>query len=366
MKIGFFTDTYFPQINGVTYTVELWKRELEKLGHDVIVYYPKDAGYEPKEGEVPIRSFPFLFYRGYNIGFPSFKRIAKDLDIAHIHGFVSMAMLGLSVSRKQKIPSVLTYHTPPDFYLQHISSNELILESLKVLYYKYERELLERCSLVTAPTEEIMEMLKRRMGDRISKAVYFSNGIDTDLFKRTDAADFRRDFSVPRGRVLGFAGRHSAEKHLEDLIGLADRFDGTVLLAGEGKQHEEYVRMAEGKGNVKFLGFLPRERLPEFYSCIDVLVMPSTAETEGLVVLEANACGTPAVGADAMALKDTIEEGVNGYLYKPSDLGGLEEKVEKAYRNLDELKAGSQKRARERSVKKTAKRLDEIYKRLKR
>jgi glycosyltransferase involved in cell wall biosynthesis len=361
MKIGFFTDTYFPQINGVTYTILLWKKELEKLGHEVFVYYPKDKDYKPDKNEVPLRSIPFLFYKGYNIGLPSFSKIEKDLDIVHIHGFVSVSTLGLAVSRKQKIPRILTYHTPPDMYLQQISSNELIQESMKVLYYKYEKELLERCTLITAPSETIMKILKERLGKHIVKSTVFSNGIDMDFFQEVEAEKFRKDYGIQKGRVIGFAGRHSKEKHLEDLINFADEFDGTILILGDGKQSQEYKRMAEGKKNVRFLGFIPRERLPEFYSCIDVLVLPSTAETEGLVVLEANACGTPAVGANAMALKNTIKEGVNGYLYEPSDMRGLSEKVQKAYKNINKLKASSKKRANERSVENTVKRLIKIY-----
>jgi len=365
MKIGFFTDTYFPQINGVTYTVSLWKRELEKLGHEVFVYYPKDEGYKPGDNEVPLRSIPFFFYKGYNIGLPSFRKIEKDLDMVHIHGFVTLATLGVAVARKQGIPRVLTYHTPPDLYIKQISSNPLVEASLKVLYYKYERELLERCQLITAPSDVMIGVLKDRLGKYISKTVAFSNGIDTDFFSETDARKFRRDYDVPDGRVIGFAGRHSWEKHLEELIGFADGFDGTVLIAGEGEQHEEYKKLAEGKKNVRFLGFLPRERLPEFYSCLDILVLPSRAETEGLVVLEANACGTPAVGADAMALKTTIEGGVNGYHYEPGNIGDLGRKVEKAYKNLGKLKKSCKKRAEERSAEKTVKKLVGIYKDLK-
>jgi len=364
MKIGFFTDTYFPQINGVTYTVSLWKRELEKLGHEVIVYYPEDKRYKPGKGEIPMKSFPFPFYKGYNIGLPSMKRVEKGFDIIHLHGVISMAMFGLGVSRKQRIPCIITYHTPVDYYVHQISSNELVAESLKVIYYRYEKELLERCKVITAPSEEVIKVLKARWGDKICDAEYFSNGIDTSLIKYTDPAKFKKDYGIPSGKIIGFTGRHSTEKHLEDLIALADGFEGTVVIAGDGQQHKEYLEMAKGKKNVMFLGFLPRERMPEFYSCLDVFVMPSTAETEGLVVLEANACGVPTIGADALALKTTITEGVNGYRYAPGDIKDLKKKTELAYKNLTKLKEGSIKSAQEKSVATTAKRLESLYARL--
>ena len=367
MKIGFFTDSYFPQINGVTYTINLWKRELEKQGHEVFIYFPKDKGYEPEKNEIELRSLPFIFYKGYALGLPSFKKVEKDLDVVHIQSPATMGLFGLAVSRKQQIPCIVTHHTPPDMYLNEISPirNEFMQEALKVAYYKYERELLERCQLVTAPSQAMIDMLKERLEGYIDKAIYFSNGTDTDFFKEKKTDKFKKDYDVPNGKVIGFAGRHTTEKHVEDLIEVARDFDGTVLIGGLGPLTEQYREMAKGLENVKFLGFLPRERLPEFYSTLDLLIMPSTAETEGLVVLEANACGTPAIGADALALKTTIEDDVNGYHYNPGDVSELKKQIEKGYKDIQKLKKGSKKKAEERSVKETVKKLIKIYNELK-
>jgi len=109
------------------------------------------------------------------------------------------------------------------------------------------------------------------------------------------------------------------------------------------------------------LGFFPREDLIGFYSLIDLFIMPSTAETEGLVVLEANACGTPAVGANAMALKSTIKNGVNGYHYEPGNIEDLDKGVKKSYKDIKKLQKTSKEWIAERSVAKTAKKLVKIY-----
>jgi len=363
MKIGFFTDTYFPQINGVTFTVYQWKKELEKLGHEVFVYYPEDKTYQPKKNEVPMPSLPFLFYKGYRIGLPAFNRIEKDLDIVHVHAVALMADLGLAVARKQRIPCVITYHTPPDKYMYEILpiDNKTIQEAMKVGYYKYEKELLKRCQLVTSPSEEIINMLKERLGDYIKKATFFSNGIDTDYFKEADPEEFRRVYDIPKGRVIGYTGRHSTGKCLEDLIKYADRFDGTVLIGGDGPLTEKYKELAAGKKNIRFLGFFKREHLCQFYSLLDVFIMPSIVETEGLVVLEANACGTPAVGANAMALKSTIQDDVNGYHYEPGDIDDLAAKVEKAYKNREKLSKSSKEFVKTRSAANAAKKLVSLY-----
>jgi glycosyltransferase involved in cell wall biosynthesis len=363
MKIGFFTDTYFPQINGVTYTINIWKKELEKLGHEVYIYYPEDERYKPENREVPMPSLPFMFYKGYHLGLPSFRHVEKDFDIVHVHAVALMADLGLAVARKQEIPCVLTYHTPPDRYMYEILpvNNELIQEAIKVGYYKYERELLKRVQLVTSPSEEIITMLRERLGDKIKRSMYFSNGIDTEFFHHEDGEKFRKELNIPKGRVIGYTGRHSTGKHLEDLISYADRFDGTVLIGGDGPLSEKYKELAKGKKNIMFLGFFERGKLCSFYSLLDLFIMPSTVETEGLVVLEANACGTPAVGADAMALKSTIKEGVNGLHYRPGDVDDLARAIEKAYRERAKLSKGAKEFVKDRSAANTAKRLVKVY-----
>ncbi|MBN2518024.1 MAG: glycosyltransferase [Candidatus Altiarchaeota archaeon] len=356
MNIGFFTDTYFPQINGVSYTIQLWKRELEKQGHDVFVYYPKCEGYSPKKNEVPMASIPIMFYRGYRLGLPD-KKMPDNLDIAHLHSPFSMAAYGLGVAKDRKIPVVLTYHTPVDMYAQNVSSREYVQESLRIFYELWERKLFKRCNLVTAPSNAIKEKLSGLRGD----VIVFSNGIDTNFFKEQSPKEFLEDYEIPEGRVIGYAGRHSYEKHVEDLINIADKFDGTILISGDGPVREEFEEMAKGKKNVKFLGFLPRERMCEFYSALDILILPSTAETQGLVVLEANACGTPVVGADALALKETIENGVNGYRYKPGDSNDLLSKIWRIYRDMERLKGSSKEYARKHSVENTVKTLIELY-----
>jgi glycosyltransferase involved in cell wall biosynthesis len=361
MKIGIFTDSYFPQINGVTYTLSLWKRELEKLGHEVYVYYPNDKGHTPGKNEVPLRSIPFIFYKGYDVGLPSRSKVRDDLDIIHIQSPASVGLFGFFVAKKRDIPCIMTYHTPPDKYLKEIlpMSNEMVRESLKVAYYRYEEELLKGCNMITAASEIIIDILKERLGKNLSKAAYFSNGIDPGFFKEASGEKFKKDYKVPEGKVLGFAGRHTEGKHVEDLINLADSFDGAIVISGEGPSTKKYKKLAKGKKNVMFIGFMDRDRMCEFYSAIDILVLPSTAETEGLVVLEANACGTPAVGADAMALKTTIRDGLNGYHYKPGDIKDLLDTIDKTYKDMDKL--DPKKMAEEKSVEKTAKKLVNIY-----
>ncbi len=358
MKIGFFTDSYFPQINGVTYTVKLWKDELKKRGEDIYIYYPR-GDYSPEENEFPFHSVEFKFYKGYKIAFPThLSEKAKFLDVVHIHGLFTMAWAGFHISKKFSIPKVLTYHTPADHYIGYITKNEKLKQTLIKLYNYYEKKLLNSCDLVTCPSNVIKETLLKK---GVKDVKVLSNGMDLNFFRYVNPELFKEKFGIKAKKIIGFCGRFGYEKHLEDLISLSDKFDGEILLAGMGPALDYYEKIAKGKKNVKILGFLSREDLLGFYSSLDLFVFPSIAETQGLVALEAMACGVPVIGADAFALKDTITEGKTGYLYKQGDTEKLWELIRKGYDNRENLSKNAKEYVKEHSVEKSMEKLLGFY-----
>ncbi len=358
MKIGFFTDTYFPQVNGVTFTLQAWCRELERRGHEVSIYYPS-GDYAPGVREHPFRSVGLWFYPEYRVTLPL--RVPKDtshLDVVHQHGVYGMAFAGLRASWAHKTPRVLTFHTPGDEYLGYLPGNRILGGVYRSAYLLWERRMFNAYGHVTTASPVIRDRL---IGNGVRDVEVLSNGIDLKLFGRVGAEEFRRRHGISTERVIGFCGRLGYEKHVEDLIGAADSFDGTVLIAGAGPAEEYYKRIAEGKRNVRFLGFLPRETLREFYSALDVFVFPSFCETQGLVALESMACGTPVVAVPVLALKSTVEDGVTGYHYRPKDVGGLLSRVGECYGNMGRLRTGCLKEAARNSVEATVDRLEEMY-----
>jgi len=358
MKIGIFTDTYFPQVNGVTFTIAMWKEKLEERGYEIYIYYPSSS-YKPKEREFPFRSFEFKFYKGYRVAIPaSIAKKSEDLDIIHIHGLFSMAIAALYISKKYGLPRILTYHTPADEYIEYITRKGPLKKTLMRLYNLWEKKLLNSCSVVTCPSNVIRERLLKK---GVKDALVLSNGIDLNFFKPVETEEFKNKYGIKEGKVIGFCGRFGYEKHLEDLIEISDKFDGEIIIAGKGPAENYYRKISKDKKNVKFLGFLSREDLLAFYSSLDLFIFPSTAETQGLVALEAMACGTPIVGANALALRDTIQDGVNGYLYERGKEGDLMEKMELAYKNRDRLSENCKEYVKQHSVDKTIEKLIEIY-----
>ncbi|MDI6730897.1 MAG: glycosyltransferase [Candidatus Altarchaeum sp.] len=368
MKICFFTDTYFPQVNGVTYTIDLWKNELAKIygKENIFVFYPKSE-YKGSTNEISLPSVKFPLYEGYKISLPSAKLLNINLDIVHIHGLYSSAVFGISVAKQLKIPCIITYHTPTHLYTHYAtnlisrhfseSSTKKISGILRKGLMMWEKFVLKSCDLITVPSNVIAEYLKEQGIDNVR---VISNGIDINLFKE----DFiSRKFRQKKNeKCIGYCGRIGLEKHLEDLIYLADKFNGEILIAGEGPAKKYYNKLADKiSNNIKFSGRIPHEELPKFYSSLDFLVFPSVVETQGLVALESMACGTPVIGADALALKETIINGKTGYLYKPEDVDELFMKLEIAYQNREILAGNCVAEAMKHSVENTVNALRKIY-----
>jgi 1,2-diacylglycerol 3-alpha-glucosyltransferase len=359
MNIGFFTDTYYPQVNGVTFTLEAWRQKLQKQGHKVFIYYPGNKDYTPRDGEYPFSSIPLWFYKEYGVTLPI--RVPKHtecLDIVHQHGLYGMAIAGLRASWANKTPRMLTFHTPGDEYISYLPGSRVLGGVYKAVYIAWERWLLNTYGHVTTASPIIKERL---IANGVKDIEVLSNGLDLELFQRVDTQEFKERNGIGKEKVIGFCGRLGYEKHVEDLINAADGFDGTVLIAGGGPAEGYYRQLAEGKKNVKMLGFLKRNTLREFYSALDVFVFPSFCETQGLVALESMACGTPVVAVPVLALRTTIEEGVTGYHFTPGDTKGLLLKVEDCFRNMSTLRKGCLKEAARNSADKTVDRLEKIY-----
>lgn len=343
MKIAFFTDSYFPEIDGVTYTLKTWKERLEDEGHEVYIIYPANSEYDSKENEIGVTSIPNPFYSGYNIPIPTgYGKIPGDLDIVHCHGPGPVGRLGRRYAKKKNVPKVYTHHTPVEEYFeQHVYSSYLA-DFLTKIYLPIENRFLSSFDRVTASTGKM---------EREVESDELPVGIDMDFFQPTEKSFL--DKMEIEGPVIGYSGRVSIEENLEELCKVAERFDGTVVIVGEGPQRENIENMAGD--NVEIMGFLDRDKLPEFYSGIEAFVTPSTGDTLGLSTLEANACGTPVVAADVHPFDKTIQE--NGERFELRNLDDMKQKIETAINKDYE----SREAVRKYSVEKTIEQLQEIY-----
>ncbi|WP_075936674.1 glycosyltransferase [Halosegnis longus] len=328
--VAAFTDTYLPTVNGATYTIESWRDRWERRGGRMHVVYPA-SDYEPTAREHPVESLSFPFYDGLYVSTPRTPRGLYDIDIVHTHTPFSLGIAGYRYARKHDVPLVASYHTPTSEYVEYLPAG-VLSESIASIASGYERRYLDRADAVTVPSEPTRDHLRELGVDTPITVV--PNGIDTERFRPVGAderAAFRTRHGLPDGPLVGYTGRHGYEKELDAILDIAPDIDATVVFGGDGPARESLQRRAEDiDADVRFLGFLDRDELPAFYASLDVFVFPSPVETQGLVALEANACGTPVVGVDAGALAETIVGGETGYHFERGDTDGFRQATERA------------------------------------
>ena len=327
--VAAFTDTYLPTVNGVTYSISTLRDRYEGRGGRMDVVFP-NSSYEAEDGEFPVKSLPFPFYEGYRLGVPKIPSGVNGSDLVHAHTPFSLGLAGMRYASREDVPFVVSYHTPTSEYAAYVAPDR-ISGFVASLSSRYESWFLNRADLVLAPSRSTAATIRDRAGNDVEVEV-LPNGIDTDHFRPVDPTAFRRRYGLPEDRPLvGYTGRHGYEKQLEDLLDATAELDVTVVFGGDGPARSELEAIAERLDvDARFLGFLEREELPAFYSALDVFAFPSPVETQGIVALEANACGTPVVGVDSGALSETIVDGETGYHFDVGDVEGFEDAIGRA------------------------------------
>jgi len=343
LEIGFFTDSYFPEIDGVTYTLDSWKTRLEERGHNVHIVYPESSEYTPGDNETPVKSISNPFYEGYNIPIPVSRPDYPELDVIHCHSPAFLGVSGLRYAGKNNVPAVYTHHTPVEEYFEQSIKSSVLANLLKKIYVPFEEWLLGKFDVLTSSTEEPRRDLELKK---------LPVGVDTDFFCPRNE-NFFSDKNLKRP-IIGYSGRISMEKNPTELLDMAGKFEGTLVLVGEGPLREKIDD--KKPDNVVTMDFLDRDDLPVFYSSIDAFVTASTGDTLGLSTLEANACGTPVVAPDVVPFDKTIKE-ENGLLYNKGDIEDFNKTV------LDVLKKefDSTQAIEKYSLSSTIDRLEEIY-----
>jgi len=356
MKIAIFTDTYLPTINGISYATKNWKEELERRGHEVDIVCP-----EAKEcpSNKTFKSFEIPFYKNYYAGYYPPGEDFSDYDIIHLNSFFTVGFYGYLVAKRNDIRLVSVVHTPIEEYTEYVTSIKPIQNILGSAYKRFESFILKRSDVRIGLSDYMEERIESITGKDDIKRL--NNGVNTKFFKPVEDKAFRGKHGIESEKIVGYLGRLSSEKRVDELIRFGEKYEMNVLIGGDGP-HKDKLESMSSSDKTRFLGFVERDEIPSFYSVIDLMIFPSTVENDPLTVLEANACGTPVIGAEAAGLKDSIKEGINGYLYDPENLEDLKEKVEEAFDELPKLSKSSIEEAESNSISKTVDDLLGYYK----
>jgi len=343
MKIGIFTDTFYPEINGVATSCLNLKRELTRRGHEVHVFAPKCRGWEENqsEGVHYIASAPLLVLKDRNVAFPSpitsWEAEKLDFDVVHTNSEFVMGMFGRHVARSNGCALVHTYHTVWEDYTYYITHG-LADDAARAVARKYSQWWCDHFDRVIVPTGKTLDLL-RDYGVEADIDI-IPSGMDIARFaparhSAEERARTRRECGVPEGeRVLLNIGRIAKEKNLEQVMRVFPRLreacpDVRLVIVGEGPLREHLGKMARELGvgeHVTLTGPKPWERIDEYYAMGDVFVSASRSETQGLTYVEAMASGLCVCAVNDACLDGVIEDGVSGILTGESDeelLGGL-------------------------------------------
>ena len=324
MNILMLSDVYFPRVNGVSTSMQTFCRELVRLGHAVTIVAP-DYGIADAHPEFEIIRLPsrriFFDPEDRLIGRSAARTVVRELarrswDVIHIHTPFRAHQIGIELAKITGRPTVESYHT----YFEEYVANYLPwfpTAPLRFLVRRFSRRLCESVDHLIVPTTEMAEVL-RGYGIRTPSTVV-PTGIRLEEFANGDAARFRRAHGIGETQpVLLTVSRLAIEKNIDFLLEvvavLRREFDDfAFVIAGEGPDAPRLGRIARSLGleaHVRFLGNLDRNTtLLDCYSAADAFMFASSTETQGLVLIEAMACGAPivstAVMGTATVLRDT-------------------------------------------------------------
>ena len=372
MRIGFFTDTYTPQINGVVTSIQLFKHALETRGHEVFMFAPTPNAPEDEEDTVRFRSVPFVFQPEMRMAAPVSLEALRlldevELDVVHAHDPFAIGLFGLRVARRHKIPYVHTYHTLYPEYVHYVWETRLT----KKLAERLSREYCDACDSIIAPSSKVEDYL-RDWGVKGTIEI-LATGVDVSRYSDVDEvsiAALRQKLHItPEDRVAMFMGRLGREKNVEALIRALwhCRCPGAkLMICGDGPHRPELETLVEElalEDRVVFAGYLEGKDTVAAYHLAHVFAFASTTETQGLVVGEAMAAGLPVVAAEDRAVEDFVVDGECGRIVpgRPEDLAhALDELLGDETLRL-RYSAAASARARHFSIERQAEKLERHY-----
>ncbi|MBE9059485.1 glycosyltransferase family 1 protein [cf. Phormidesmis sp. LEGE 11477] len=322
MRIAIFTETFLPKVDGIVTRLKHTVEYLQSFGHEVCVFCPEGGLTEYKGAKVRgVSGFPLPLYPELKLAFPrpSMREAIEDFspDLIHVVNPAVLGLGGIYYSKSLDIPLVASYHTHLPKYLEHYNLGLLEGVLWELLKAMHNQAALNLCTS-TVMQQELTE-------HEIERVEVWQRGVDTALFRpdlRSEEMRSRLTQGHPEAPILIYIGRLSAEKEIDRIKPVLESIPGARLaLVGDGPYREELEQHFEGTPT-HFVGYLAGEELGAAYASADAFIFPSRTETLGLVLLEAMAAGCPVIAANAGGIPDIVTNGVNGFMFDPTDEQG--------------------------------------------
>ena len=349
MRVAIVTESFLPNVNGVTNSVLRVLEYARRHGHDCLVVAPSgnvglwQGAADALRAHPLVSGFSAIFggpdamapERDHHLGFPVHRVTAvrvpvvsslpvgapspsvynalRDFapDVVHLASPFVLGAAGAAAARALDVPTVAVYQTDVAGF-----ANSYGMGVMGDAAWAWTRAIHLTCDRTLAPSTAAMDDLA---GHGIPRLYRWGRGVDTTRFNPARRSEALHQLWSPEGRpVVGFVGRLAPEKHVERLQALADRSgpDGDLQLVVVGDGPDRPALQA-AMPHAIFTGELHGEQLGQAYATLDVFCHAGEFETFCQSIQEAQASGVPVVGPDRGGPRDLVQACVNGYLLDP-------------------------------------------------
>ncbi len=322
MRVAIVTESFLPQVNGVTNSVRHVVEGLHRRGHRALVVAP-GVGPTTYDGApvLRVRSVALPGYRSFPLGLPD-RSVAQALrffrpDVVHLASPIALGWTGLRAAQRQGVPVVAVYQTDvAGFSRQYGVRVEAALERwVGRLHRQADRTLVPS----TASRDQLCAL-------GVEDLHLWRRGVSLDLF------DPRHRSRVGGCSRIGYVGRLAAEKQVHRLVELADIPGTELVVVGDGPMRAELEARLPG---ARFTGMLGGADLAAAYADLDVFVHTGEAETFCQTVQEAQASDVAVVVPARGGPRDLVEHEVNGLWHEPDRPATLRAGVRRLVEDAD-------------------------------
>ncbi|MCL4325529.1 MAG: glycosyltransferase [Candidatus Thermoplasmatota archaeon] len=350
MKIAIFSDTFLPNMDGVSTYLFYFIKELENNGHELYVFAPAPTHVNGSDkGYNIFRSFsiPFPIYEMYRLSiFPYINaiRLIKKIkpDIIHIHTPFVLGTAGFLAGRELGVPIIGTFHTA--FIDMKTSFNTLLVNNLTLkMAWLYNMGIYWRCDRLIVPSYIVKKNLIKFARKPFRKEPYvIPNGIDYNFFiSISKNVDIRKIFNIGKEKkIITFIGRITKDKGVYSIVNAAKKIKETsamFVICGKGPEEENLKRIAKNMKNLIYVGFIPEEYKYPLLKESSIFILPSMADVFPISAIEAMYAGTNVLVSSEGGNMDVIGYGERGFVYDFHNEQDMVDKIMFILNNINNL-----------------------------
>jgi len=320
LRVAVVTESFLPQVNGVTNSVLRVLETLSAKGHEALVIAPDSAEAPTTYAGFRIKRVPSLAVKGLlPVGFPqrSMEPLIEgfDPDVIHLASPFFLGKYATRIAQRLNIPTLSIYQTDVAGFARHYGlsiAHSQLTNWVANIHKNTDRTL--------APSTWSCDQL---MTSGVDNVALWQRGVDSVKFNPTKRSDLLRESFTPASQnkiIVGYVGRLANEKKIEDLAPLHAREDVQLVIVGDGPARQ---RLERALPKAHFVGYQSGEDLAAHYASFDIFVHTGKHETFCQSIQESLASGVPVIAPHSGGPLDLVQHGATGFLLDTSNASDL-------------------------------------------